>query len=266
KTYPDQYARIEDRVPQLVGLDAAPRLSCFVNPQRIYQQMWLLDSTSQHSLEYWGNDISEENKRMYQHFLDSNTGPCYLDAAYQCDRDGFQIWTLFFEYRNITVRVSYLVSTSITVSLVRNWLEALTASLNSLPINTAIFVNSTELVDELVYVFPGWCVFYAKYYIIKESRSSGIQWDVQVANAAHNIDIDLYSAMKVGSKPGTALFSLVEYLFDRKEKWIPKADHDLGLFGHSGVAVSRWRYLLWMTMLSRLNNMRVDAVAHYLHS
>ncbi|KAJ2537728.1 hypothetical protein EV175_006635, partial [Coemansia sp. RSA 1933] len=232
KTYPDQYVQIEDRVPQLVRLDAVLQFGCFVNP-----------------------------KRMYQHFLDSNTEPCYLDAAYQCDRDGFQTWTLFFEY-NITVLVSYLVSTSITVSLVRNWLETLTASLKLLPMSTAIFVNSTELVDEL-------------YYIIEESRSlvarprrrsSGIQWDAQVANAAHNIDIDLYSAMKVGSKPGTALFSLVEHLLDRKEKWLPKADHDLGLFNHSGVAASRWRYPLWMTMLSRPNKMRVDAVVRYLHS
>ncbi|KAJ2538468.1 hypothetical protein EV175_006471 [Coemansia sp. RSA 1933] len=316
KTYPDQYAQVEDRVPQLVELDAAPRFDYFVNPvcyrilqQRIHQSIWQLDSTSQYSLEYWGNDIGEENvllyntglrvpwtsasqfrtptdcykialafwspfqKRMWKHFLDSDTGPCYLDATYRCDRDGFQIWTLFFEYHNITVPVSYLVSTSITVSLVRNWLEALTASPNLLPMYKTIFVNSTELVDELVHVLPSWHVCYAKYYIIEEfrslvtrpGRSADVQWDAQVVNAVRNIDIDLYSAMKVAAKPGTALFGLVEYLLDRKEKWLPKADHDLGLFNHSGVAVSRWRYLLWMTMLPRPNNMRIDAVVHYLH-
>ncbi|KAJ1664915.1 hypothetical protein IW140_003734 [Coemansia sp. RSA 1813] len=282
--------------------------------QRAHEKLWRLDESCQYSLEQWENELMVDNvpffktgmrvpcpkstqfcapvsgykismcfwngfqREMWEYFLKHETGPCYLDATYQCDKDGFQVWTLFFEYHNITVPVSYLVSTAITVNLIKEWLEAIMAPCRPLPKKT-IYVNSTKLIGELSHVFSdsdfdrnaGWDVCYAKYYIMEEFKSLVLragrcpeQWDAQTVDAVKNIDIDLDSVLKV-AKPGTALSDKVGYLLDKRHEWLPKPNHDLGLFNHSGVAVSRWRYLLWMTMLGRPNNGRVDSVIYYLH-
>ncbi|KAJ2391259.1 hypothetical protein GGI23_005454 [Coemansia sp. RSA 2559] len=277
--------------------------------QRAHEKQWKLDDSVEYSLANWANEIGPENvlffktglrvpwpkapqfrasassykislcfwsefqRQMWSYFLHNETGPCYLDAVYSCSSDGFQVWTLFFEYHNTIVPISYMVSTAITVGLVRTWLEAVTAQYQPLPSNKTIYVNSTKLVSELPHVFPDWNICYAKYYIVEEFKSlvlrpdrcPGETWDPQIVRAVKNIDIDLYSVMKTAVKPGTALANKVDYLVDKAKEWLPKPNHDLGLFNHSHVAVTRWRYLLWMTMLARPQGSRVDSVVYYLH-
>ncbi|KAJ2591777.1 hypothetical protein EV177_008836 [Coemansia sp. RSA 1804] len=276
--------------------------------QQIHEKRWKHDESSEYSLDSWGNEIDFNNipffrtgmhvpfpqtaqfhapmdsykvsvcfwnvfqQDKWRYFLNHDTGPCYLDAAYRCDKDGLQVWTLFFEYHGITVPVSYLVSTAITQNLVAAWLEAITEHHQPLPSKKTIYVNSTKLLGRLGMVFPGWNVCYSKYYFAEEFRSlvlrpgrhSGAKWSTQTVDAVKSMGINPYGVIQA-AKQDKALMNKVGYLVHSSQKWLPQSAGDLNRFNHSETAVSRWRYLLWMTMLCRPNNGRVDSVIYYLH-
>ncbi|KAJ2492204.1 hypothetical protein IWW37_001652 [Coemansia sp. RSA 2050] len=204
---------------------------------------------------------------MWKLFLSKDAGPCYLDAVFDPKQSGFQLWTLLFEYDGMTVPVSFLVTTSVTTGLLIDWLMGIAGDGSDMPKRT-IFVNTMLAYDFVGSVFLEWDVRYAKYYIVQELREivlrGGHAYEESVVREVQRINADFVSALRaLRSVPD--IQARMNYVFSRKE-WTPKNKAELVLFNHSSDALSRWRYLLWMTMLGRPSTTRIDLVLYYLHA
>ncbi|KAJ2354382.1 hypothetical protein GGF43_003264, partial [Coemansia sp. RSA 2618] len=270
------------------------------------EKRWKLDTSSQFSIDNWANIIKSENllyyergmrvprpqdskfhsktgvyqiaigfwtpfqRRMWKYFLSHNTGPCYLDASYRCDTDGFQLWTLFFERSGQTVPISYLVTTGTSVRLVADWLEAIANQSDKLPRKT-IFINTMKAIISVEAVFHTWDVRFAKYYIDQEikglvlyKQGAAARYPA-VAEAVQDIGDNFPEAI-AAVKGEPTLYKELSYLLSREKRWSPKTYEQVGEFNQSSHAVARWRYLLWTTMLSRPDTNRIDSVLYFLVS
>ncbi|KAJ2392881.1 hypothetical protein H4S02_000542 [Coemansia sp. RSA 2611] len=280
---------------------------CYRTLQRMAcQDDWKLDEAAQFSIDNWTLKIGSENvlhfargmrvprpqnpnfysptgvyqvavgfwtpfqQRMWDYFLTHDTGPCYLDAAYRCDHDGFQVWTLFFERQGQTVPISYLVTTGTSLRLVADWLEALVSRSSQMPRKT-IFVNTLKAVISVEAVFGNWDVRFAKYYIDQAVRAVVLRrrgecpFGSAVMQAVQNIG-EQFSEAIAAIKDQPDLRPEFEYLLCQEDQWMPKTYGQTAEFNYSSSAVSQWRYLLWSTMLSRPDTNRVDSVLYFLAS
>ncbi|KAJ2772970.1 hypothetical protein IWQ57_001525 [Coemansia nantahalensis] len=269
-----------------------------------HEKQWRLDESAHFSIDMWTNNIGQDNvllflrglrvpcpqdarfkaptdtyrvavgfwtpfqRQMWDYFLEHSTGPCYLDAAYRCDRDGFQLWTLLFERSGQVVPVAYLVTTAATVSLVADWLEAIVNHYpDPLPAKT-LYVNSLRLVSVLTRVLDTWDVKLCKYYIdqmLKDAlrRKPSLVKDPDAVLAVQNTGSDFGGALKVA----TAVFKdELAYMFSQVDNWAPSTTEEVPAFMQGSQVVSRWRYLLWTQMLGREPTARVDSVLYHLHS
>ncbi|KAJ1823006.1 hypothetical protein LPJ56_000373 [Coemansia sp. RSA 2599] len=212
--------------------------------------------------------MTEFQQDMWKWYLDNDSGACYLDAAYSFDKEGYQLWTLFYERRGCTVPVSFLVTTAVTVRLVVSWMEELVSRVNHSSRKT-MFVNSIALCDQLVYVFGDWDIRFGKYYVAQGLRATVLRSPTpeiftdnirkSVAEFRYNYEDSVASIMRIKS-----LTEMLSYIFDHYGQWSPKTFAEAKVFGYSLDAVCRWRYLLWSTMLSCPPDSRMDAVLYYI--
>ncbi|KAJ2742169.1 hypothetical protein GGI20_004677 [Coemansia sp. BCRC 34301] len=240
------------------------------------QRRWMLNEEYQYSIERWASKIGSSNmlinrrgncvpypkeaqfrsknsgsrlafgfwtrfqQETWKVFLTRDVGPCYLDAVFDFEQNGFQMWTLLFEYGELTIPpVSFLITTSLTTRLLSDWLAEI-ASAN-------------------------WDVRYSKYYITQELRElvlraspadthdEGVVWEVQQINARF-----LEAFRELRKVP--AAMAKMNYIFSKSDKWVPTSSAGVAQFNHSSDALSRWRYLLWMMMLGRPTLQRIDLV------
>ncbi|KAJ2714972.1 hypothetical protein H4R19_001454 [Coemansia spiralis] len=269
-----------------------------------HEKQWKLDESPQFSIDSWTNTIDHNNillfssgvrvpcppgeefkaapevyrvaigfwspfqQQMWEYFLSHSTGPCYLDAAYRCDKDGFQLWTLFFERSGQAIPVAYLVTTAATVSLIADWLTAIVdRSPDALP-KKVLYVNTLRVVSALSAVLGTWDVRLCKYYIdqmLKDalrSKSPPVA-DQKKAQAIRNVEHDFAGALEAAKE---VLTHEVAYMFDQANDWGPKSADEVLMFMQGSQAVSRWRYLLWTQMIGRSPTVRIDSVLYYLHS
>ncbi|KAJ2479437.1 hypothetical protein EV174_004024 [Coemansia sp. RSA 2320] len=209
-------------------------------------------------------------QEMWSYFLDVHTGPCFLDAAFDLQKDGFQLWTLFFELGNLTVPISFMVTTSLTMKLLYDWLSEIASFRPKVPKKT-IYVNTMKAHELIGPILPDWDVRYAKYYIAQELRELVLRsdcaepYDASVISSVQSINSNFLSSFKA-LLPVSAILTKMNYIFSMVSEWLPKTTAEMALFDHSADAISRWRYQLWMTMLGRPSNQRVDTVLYYLHS
>ncbi|KAJ1742374.1 hypothetical protein LPJ68_001953 [Coemansia sp. RSA 1086] len=207
---------------------------------------------------------------MWEYYLNNNCGPCYLDAVYSCDRDGFQLWTLFFERGGQIVPISYLVTTGVSARLVADWLEAIVDRSGQLQ-PKVIFVNSMRMVASVSAIFVSWDVRFGRYYIDQQLRAlilpkrNESSCSPEVVAAVQDIN-DNFMAAIAAAKSEPSIYEKARYLFDQEEEWMPKTYGQVEAFAQSSQAVARWRYLLWMTMLSRPDTNRIDSVLYFLVS
>ncbi|KAJ2846007.1 hypothetical protein IWW36_004549 [Coemansia brasiliensis] len=209
-------------------------------------------------------------QNMWEYYLNNSCGPCYLDAAYSCDTDSFQLWTLFFERGGQTVPISYLVTTGISVRLVADWLETIVERTGQLH-RKVIFVNSMKLIASVSTIFVSWDVRFGRYYIDQQLRTlilpkrSELPCSSEAVAAVQNINNDFMVAI-AAAKSEPSIYEKARYLLDQEEEWMPKTYGQVEEFAQSSQAVARWRYLLWMTMLSRPDTNRIDSVLYFLVS
>ncbi|KAJ1750774.1 hypothetical protein LPJ79_002613 [Coemansia sp. RSA 1821] len=209
-------------------------------------------------------------QKMWEYYLNNNCGPCYLDAVYSCDRDGFQLWTLFFERGGQIVPISYLVTTGVSARLVADWLEAIVDRSGQLQ-PKVIFVNSMRMVASVSAIFVSWDVRFGRYYIDQQLRAlilpkrNESSCSPEVVAAVQDIN-DNFMAAIAAAKSEPSIYEKARYLFDQEEEWMPKTYGQVEAFAQSSQAVARWRYLLWMTMLSRPDTNRIDSVLYFLVS
>ncbi|KAJ2162497.1 hypothetical protein GGF46_000628 [Coemansia sp. RSA 552] len=229
------------------------------------------------SLAFW----TPFQQKMWRRFLKSDNTACFLDAVYRCDRDGFQLWTLFYDSRGQIVPVSYLLTTGTTRGLVSDWLSEIEmrsqallcegdapSSPVALPAKT-MFVNSMKLISPIAMIFGSWKVQYAKYYIDQElkyialKRSNRQLIAPDAIAAVRRADVDFAPAVRA-IKATPELERRLDYLFDNPDAWSPRTPEDMTEFQRTSEVISRWRYLLWMTMQSRPTTTRVDSVIYFL--
>ncbi|KAJ2416389.1 hypothetical protein GGI10_000999 [Coemansia sp. RSA 2530] len=221
------------------------------------------DSGDRRAFGFW----SPFQQDMWKIFLSKDAGPCYLDAVFDPKQNGFQLWILLFEYGGMTVPVSFLITTSVTTGLLIDWLMEIAGDDPDMPKKT-IFVNTMLAYDFVGSVFSEWDIRYAKYYIVQELRELVLRGDHSHEESAvrdvQRINAEFLSAFQA-LRSVADIQAKMNYVFSRKE-WVPKNKAELVLFNHSSDALSRWRYLLWMTMLGCPSTMRIDVVLYYLHS
>ncbi|KAJ2048653.1 hypothetical protein GGI08_005943 [Coemansia sp. S2] len=196
-------------------------------------------------------------------------GPCYLDAVFDLNQNGFQLWTLIFEYGGLTVPISFLITTSLTTKLLSDWLTEIADVDSNLPKKT-IYVNTMQAYTFVGSVFPEWDVRYSKYYIVQELRELVLRsdcdtYDESVVREVQRINADFLPAFMVLRRVKDVQAKM-NYIFSKTDEWLPKSKPELALFNHSSDALSRWRYLLWMTMLGCPSTTRIDVVLYYLHA
>ncbi|KAJ2075054.1 hypothetical protein GGH13_000888 [Coemansia sp. S155-1] len=206
---------------------------------------------------------------MWRLFLSKDVGPCYLDAVFDLNQNGFQLWTLMFEYGGLTVPISFLTTTSLTTKLLSDWLTEIADVDSNLPKKT-IYVNTMQAYTFVGSVFPEWDVRYSKYYIVQELRELVLRsdcdtYDESVVREVQRINADFLPAFMVLRRMKDVQAKM-NYIFSKTDEWLPKSKPELALFNHSSDALSRWRYLLWMTMLGCPSTTRIDVVLYYLHA
>ncbi|KAJ2753882.1 hypothetical protein GGI19_002812 [Coemansia pectinata] len=289
-SYPEEYANLRAVPPAILELDACER-------------RWKLNEEYQYSVESWASRIGKNNmlinlrgnrvpypqnhrfrssgsrlafgfwssfqQAMWNIFLTKDVGPCYLDAVFDLNQNGFQLWTLLFEYGGLTVPISFLITTSVTTTLLSDWLTEIAGADSDLPKKT-IYVNTMQAYDFVGSVLPEWDIRYSKYYIVQELRELVLRGD----HDAYNEDI-VREVQRINADFLPAFMALrrvkdipvkMNYVFSKTDEWLPKSKPELALFNHSSDALSRWRYLLWMTMLGRPSTTRIDLVLYYLHA
>ncbi|KAJ2809903.1 hypothetical protein H4S07_002990, partial [Coemansia furcata] len=222
------------------------------------------DSSKRVAFGFW----SSFQQDMWKLFLTEDMGPCYLDAVFDVKQNGFQLWTLLFEYGGQTVPVSFLLTTSVTSGLLGDWLAGIGGGdAAGLPKRT-MYVNTMRAYDFVGSVFPEWDIRYAKYYIVQELRELVLrgerEYEENVVREVQRINADFLVAFKVlrGVKE---IAGQMNYIFSKADEWMPRSKAELAVFNHSSDALARWRYLLWMTMLGRPTTTRIDLVLYYLH-
>ncbi|KAJ2635401.1 hypothetical protein GGF44_003335, partial [Coemansia sp. RSA 1694] len=270
------------------------------------QSRWMLNEEYQYSIECWASKIGSKNmlinwrgnrvpyptdtrfrskdsgsrlsfgfwtpfqQEMWGVFLTKDVGPCYLDAVFDLHQSGFQLWTLLFEYGGLTVPVSFLMTTSVTTRLLFDWLTEIARASGDVPKRT-MYVNTMKAYDFVESAFPDWDIRYSKYYITQELRELVLRadsegtYDKGVVREVQRINTSFLAAFKELRKVA-AVMSRMNYIFSMAHRWIPTTNPELALFDHSSDALSRWRYLLWMTMLGRPTMTRIDLVLYYLHA
>ncbi|KAJ2803923.1 hypothetical protein H4R20_002701 [Coemansia guatemalensis] len=214
---------------------------------------------------------SQFQQQMWESFLESDIEECFLDASFRCDQDGFQLWTLLYERDGQTIPISYLLTTATTVKLVADWLSALIdQSQEPLP-KKVIYINTLKAKLALEHVFPGWDVCFNKYYIDQELKSLVLRrkkkdlYDPHVVSAIQNIDENFTDAIRaVRNTPD--LENEVDYILSQAESWNPTSYKQLERFNKSSGVVCRWRYFLWMALLSRPAARRIDPMIYFLVS
>ncbi|KAJ2616614.1 hypothetical protein H4S08_000696 [Coemansia sp. RSA 1365] len=123
----------------------------------------------------------------------------------------------------------------------------------------------------LEHVFPGWDVCFNKYYIDQELKSLVLRrnrkdfYGPRVISAIQNIDVNFNDAVKA-VKNTPDLKNEVDYIFSQAGIWNPKSHKELERFSNTSGVVCRWRYLLWMTLLSRPLGRRIDPMIYFLVS
>ncbi|KAJ2907933.1 hypothetical protein GGI21_003391 [Coemansia aciculifera] len=222
------------------------------------------DSVRRLSFGFW----TPFQQEMWKVFITQDVGPCYLDAVFGFEKSGFLMWTLFFEYGGMTVPVSFLITTSVTIRLLSDWLaEIAMAGPSDLPKRT-MYVNTMKAYDFVVSVFSDWDVRYAKYYITQELRQLVLRSDAYGKEVVEHVRVvntqfaGAFRALRIVE----GLAVRMKYLFTKSEDWMPKNKAEVSLFEHSSGAISRWRYLLWMTMLGHSTVQRIDLVLYYVHA
>ncbi|KAJ2450982.1 hypothetical protein EV183_003911 [Coemansia sp. RSA 2336] len=295
--------------PEMLSAKLPTKEKVHINPvcHRMLQRLnWKLDPAMQFSLDNWTNLIDNNNvllyargmrvprprnpkyhaapevfaisigfwtpfqQKMWEYYLNNNCGPCYLDAAYSCDKDGFQLWTLFFEREGQTVPLSYLVTTGVSARLVADWLEAIVDRSGELQ-HKIMFINSMRLMESLSAIFVSWDVRFGRYYVDQQLRELTLPkfgespCSPEAVAAVQNIN-DNFLVAVAAAKSEPSMYEKAKYLFDQEDEWMPKTYGQVEAFAQSSQAVARWRYLLWMTMLSRPDTNRVDSVVYFLVS
>ncbi|KAJ2260159.1 hypothetical protein GGI01_003177 [Coemansia sp. RSA 376] len=285
-------------------LDRLENPSCHrLLQQKACERRWKLHEEYQFSVENWATRIGSNNmlinlrgnrvpypqndrfrtsgsrlafgfwssfqQAMWKLFLSKDVGPCYLDAVFDLNQNGFQLWTLMFEYGGLTVPISFLITTSLTTKLLSDWLTEIADVDANLPKKT-IYVNTMQAYTFVGSVFPEWDVRYSKYYIVQELRELVLRsdcdtYDESVVREVQRINADFLPAFMVLRRVKDVQAKM-NYIFSKTDEWLPKSKPELALFNHSSDALSRWRYLLWMTMLGCPSTTRIDVVLYYLHA
>ncbi|KAJ2787352.1 hypothetical protein GGI15_000777 [Coemansia interrupta] len=210
---------------------------------------------------------TEFQTEMFEWFLANESGACYLDAAFSFDKDGFQLWSLFYERNGQTVPFSFLVTTAVDIRLIRRWLEALLA-LRELPPKT-LYVSSMTLCDSLQHILGTWEVRLGKYCVAQELRAHILRpkqsqvIDDHIKRAVANFRHDYQGSIEV-IRNNKTLTGRLAHIFDHFDQWNPETAEEFRMFDQSLDACCRWRYLLWSTMLGRPSNSRIDAIFFYL--
>lgn len=275
--------------------------------QKAARRRWMLDTAYRFSLDAWENQIGYDNtllswrgnrvpfpqdprfraqgspekcalafwssyqREVWDEFLDPKQPLgecCYLDATYDYAADGFQLWTLLVEKDQMSIPVSFLVTTSTTVGLLRSWLaEISNHSPADLPKRT-LYVNSPRLMGLAESAFLGWDIKYAKYYVVQELRHlvlrSNLQADKKAQRAIQMMETELSSAIKATLET-PEIKSQAMHLFDGTNSWLPSSERELEMFQHSSEVLSRWRYLLWIHMLALPKGQkRLDQAIYYI--
>ncbi|KAJ1644835.1 hypothetical protein LPJ64_003528 [Coemansia asiatica] len=212
--------------------------------------------------------MNEFQRNMWKWFLENDAGACYLDATYSLDKEGYQLWTLFYERQGCTVPVSFLLTTAVTVRLIVSWMEELVSRVDYTAKKT-LFVNSVALCNQLVYIFGDWDIRFGKYYVAQNLRSTVLRSPTPdvfpdairaaVANFRYDYDNSMAEIMR-----NKTLVGMHSYIFDHYSRWNPKTPAQKQAFEHSLDAVCRWRYLLWSTTLSCPPDSRMDSVLFYI--
>ncbi|KAJ1722486.1 hypothetical protein LPJ53_003084 [Coemansia erecta] len=210
---------------------------------------------------------TEFQSEMFEWYLANESGPCYLDAAFSFDTDGFMLWTLFYERNACTVPFSFLVTTAVDIRLIRRWLEELIAH-RELPPKT-LYVNSIALCDSLVHVLSSWDVRLGKYCVAQELRAHILRpkvsqvIDDQIKQAVADFRHDYQGS--IGTiRNNKTLTGRLAHIFDHFDRWNPETAEEFRMFDHSLDALCRWKYLLWSTTLSRPPSSRIDVIFFYL--
>ncbi|KAJ2702921.1 hypothetical protein FB645_004098, partial [Coemansia sp. IMI 203386] len=212
--------------------------------------------------------MTEFQQQMWKWYLDRDSGACYLDATFSFDKEGYQLWTLFYERHGCPIPVSFLVTTAVSVRLVVSWMVELVSRIDY-NANKILFVNSISLCDQLAYVFSGWDIRFGKYYVTQGLRATVLRsptpeiFTDNIRQAVAGLRYDYRNSMKDIMRIKT-LTGMHSYIFDHYQRWDPQTPAETREFEYSLDAISRWRYLLWSTMLSRPPASRMDSLLYYI--
>ncbi|KAJ2724551.1 hypothetical protein GGI07_001898 [Coemansia sp. Benny D115] len=208
-------------------------------------------------------------KQQWDEFLSGPYHVCYLDSVFSCDTHGFQLWVLFYERQAATVPMSFMITTGSNTRVVSEWLVSL-PQLEDWGNGRTLYINSLTLLPYLQDVFHTWTVRYGKYQVVQELRYMVLRnpefrgkCPESLQKAVANLRTNYHNSM-VHISTHKQILSSLPHLFGRFDDWNPTEKQWRKDFNHSLDAVSRWRYLLWMTMVSRPPTSRIDSVLYYL--